>query len=202
MFKGKIKVFDKDGNLTKEYPNAYVLSGRYFALEAMFPFERSGDAWLEDLDNLTVRYFEPGSSTDVNGNAGPVGVTYKTPTEWSNGTIYDYNIGTTIHDDGAQATRLPVSVLRRTGRVITIELELDPTYIIGTEVHEVGIFVGNNLSYPAHGPDDAAWDVNDRKNGMIARIIFVQYNAALNRWEADPINCTSAQTVQYEMRMV
>ena len=208
MFKGKIKVFDKDGNLTKEYPNAFVLSGRYFALEALLPVLRSTNSWIDDLTTTNVRYFEPGSSTVVNGNDGPVELGGSVAaSDWVNGSMYDYDIGTSIHKTAETSVRLPVSVLRRDGRTITIEFELNNTYTTSTTVNEVGIYFGNGgdltaTRYPQYAPDDGAWTVNDRKHGLLARILFVKYNEATDEWDADPIDCTSAQTIQYELRMI
>lgn len=211
MFKGKIKVFDEDGNLTKEYDNAFVLTGRYFALEALFPMLRSGSTWLDEIStSINTRYFEAGESTVVNGNDGPAELGGSvSAANWGNGSMYDYDIGSTIQDVGTYKTRYPVTVLRRDGRTITIEFELNKTYFtIGKEdVYEVGIFLGDggDLSttrYPQYSPDDASWGSNDRKHGLIARILFVKYNSATDQWDADPINTATPQTVQYEMRMI
>lgn len=208
MFKGKIKVFDEDGNLTKEYPNAFVLSGRYFALEALLPVTRGGTTWLEELESLPLRYYEPGDSTVVNGNDGPAESGGAVDADdWVNGSLYDYNIKGSIINTTEQTTRDTVTVLRRDGRSVTVEFELNNTYKTGNEVHEVGIFLGdgNNLhseSYPSNSPDDGDWGANDRKHAMIARILFVKYNEGTHQWEEDPIDISSPQTVQYEMRMI
>ena len=209
MFKGKIKVFDSNGNLTKQYDNAWVLMGRYFALETLFPYSRSGNTWLDEIDaaatsgsyNRNVRYFEPGDSTDVGNMTGPTDGNPVSASTWQPGTIYDYDIRSSIL---SETYRPSVSVLRRSGRSTTIEMTFDSSELTGTKVYEVGIFIGREKSATnlLHDPDGSAWVSTDRVNGLIARIIFVKYNETTGNWEVDPIDCTSPQTVQYEFRLI
>ncbi len=191
MYKGTLYVYDNDGKLERTYHNEFVISGRYFALECLFPFERAGATWLDDISHSEVRYFGVGKGTTAFGVDGPQdgttspsgGGDIDSGGVWQGASIYDYKLGSELtHSRGT------VVVNGRTNRSIEIEMTItEPTHVASTEyIHEIGIFLGSTLNTPTLDPDNGSWTTADRQQAMISRIIL---------YEVDGSNYTPAPIV-------
>jgi len=218
--KGTIRVYSSDGlTLEKVYHNRFVMSGRCFALEALFPIDNGSvdKYWYKEIDQRTAvndgdpekRYFDVGLSTEANGVPGPlpgVGGTYiaGTPvlkTSWNGASIFDYTLGSSLF----LTQRQEVTIKQRNSRTIEMEMVVNQVDIGVNYIYEMGIFLGMNLSYPTVNVDAASWAEEDRINAMIARVIFYKEDPGdATKWVVDPIYIADNDTkvIRYSMQDV
>jgi len=204
MYKGTLYIYDNDGNLERTCHNRFVLTGRYFALEAIFPFERAGNTWFDNLSDVEVRHFGCGKGTTSDGVTGPTSSTttpsgssgVSTTGTWQGASLYDWQLGDEFTGASSRGT---ITVNNRVNRTMEIEITITGgvNAPASTDIHEIGIFLGDDELYPAHSPDQAAWDANDRTNGLVARIIITDIVGS--EYVVNPINLGNGEdkTLKY-----
>jgi len=222
-YKGTLFVFSKDDKLEKVYHNRFVFSGRAFALETLFPIDRgTNETWLEELvannSSPYARYFGVGTGTTSNGQTGPTDEgeggtppSQSTPTltnrnnnsvlkeNWNGASIFDFTLD---NDVTTTDSRGVVSVRSRNNRTMELEMTIGSAVVsLPAYIYEVGIFLGPATTYPNTQVDDGAgWDVDDRCNQMISRIVLSKEETGdANSWVTDPLYIASgdSKTIRY-----
>ena len=193
-FKGILYELDDNGNPVREWHNRFVIAGRYFAMESLFPVERTGNTWWDEMSNSETRYFGCGTNTTADGVTGPTsGVPIANDGTWQGASLYDWKLGEEMVSGVSRGT---LTIVSRINRTITVEFTITggTHCTAATDVNEIGIFLGNDQAYPEYGPDNG-WNTNDRINAMIVRIILYTDNGS--QYVVDPINLASSETKTY-----
>ena len=203
----KFEVFDSDGNLVGEYHNAFVVTGRMFAMAALWGVQ--GDQWAVDSSGTPIdtwdrpsaprpRYVALGTSSVANGIQGPgeLGPIARDG-PWQGASEKDYYL------PGEVGIRKEVTVNIVDGLTYQITFTYNGAEAGNApDVRTFGFFLTDESGTPVGDPTN---DAQYRRQAMIARIITYNIDETNNTYidqSYDFTNNGTSYTFRYTFKDV